>query len=154
MAMTINHERERTMTSLDTLRELHAELKAKVDIALDAMPEYRQMRALEEVIVKMETITGSAVQAMKAAASEPATHTVQGMASTVIRRAGEPLPLQRIFEYVDGIKKFPDKKKARVNVVSVLSKGKMLKAVHWRGQHAWWFANEPLPKEQNTGASP
>lgn len=131
------------MEDLDTLRGLRAELKAKVDAVLEATPEYRQMRALEAVIVKMESSGAPVPKALAA----PTDYTVQGLALTFIKRAGEPQPISAIFDYVHGVKKFDDPKKARINVVSLLSKGKKLRSVQWNGSHAWWFANEPLPRQ-------
>ena len=73
--------------------------------------------------------------------------TVEGLAVAFVRRAGEPKPLREVFDYIQSIRQFDDPKKARINVVSLLSKGKQLRSVQWKGEHAWWFKNEPLPKE-------
>jgi len=130
---------------LSTLREMYEDAKTKVE----ASPDYRRMLALRAAIAKME----APVPTIGAASPPLGKPTIEGLAAAFVRRAGEPKPIREVFDYIHGVRKFPFPKKARVNVVSALSKGKALRSVTWNGEAAWWLAGEPLPKDNSASAT-
>jgi len=128
------------------LRELRGHLHTKL---MRDVPEYRQLVALDEVIA-----TGEAPGIPGLSAIEPPAprQTIEGLALAAVRKAGVPLHIDVLLDEIDRVKKFPDRARARINVVSALSKGKAMRSVKWRGEYAWWPQGERLPEETKGSA--
>lgn len=128
------------------LAELRDRLREKLS---REVPEFRQLMALEAVLEPHEK---PRLPGIASTEPRPPKSTIEGLALAAVRKAGVPLHIDVVLEAIDRVKKFPDKHRARINVVSALSKGKALASVKWRGAYAWWPTGEKLP-DDGKGAS-
>jgi hypothetical protein len=137
------------MSEESPLIELRDQLRAAVEAKMQQLPEYRQLKALEEMLAGVKPAANQVVIELPSGNAQ----TVIGLAKAFIAKAGEPKPTREIVPYVDSVKKFGDPKRAKINVVSALSKAKKhFKSVPWKGEPMWWLADKPLPKERDARA--
>lgn len=130
------------MSEESPLLELRDQLRAKVDAKMQEMPEFRQLTALEELISK--TAAPAEVAPLDSGVSKK--QSIVALAMAYIARTGEPQPTRVLVPHIDSVKNFGDPKKAKVNVVSALSKDPRVKSVQWHKEPMWWLADKPLPK--------
>lgn len=146
------------MADVAALRKVRDDLKAEVEAAVADFvakhPTNVALQSVEQALATLEAeqqplplLTRADLELLRVGPKLPPT-TIVGIALDAIDGAGEPLTTAEIYPHVTRVKKFPDAKKGKINVVSAMSKDrKRIRSLVWKGQYAWWPADTALPDE-------
>lgn len=138
-----------------TLRALDA-LIAQVRERLSANREYVELQALEkaraDIVGKRNAGEARSPSPFRKLAEEIVIgrfkHGEPSQTEAVaaaLDEAGEPLTIAELVIKAKALGARVGGKNPRVNLGTTLSKGDRFKAVRWKGEMRWWFADRPLP---------
>jgi hypothetical protein len=146
------------MAHNETLAALDA-LIAKVQARLALSPDYIELTALQKARAEIAPVASRASKAMVDDETgesilmlptgrfdgKPPSQLEAALAE--LRDSGEPLTTPQLVERVRKRGGTVGGKNPNVNLGSTLSRAEMLKSIRWKGDHAWWFKNRPMPNE-------
>lgn len=131
------------MDAKEQLIQARNALQKAVDTALEALPEYRALEAVERAIEELAKAEKHGNEIIAEAAQQSYT----SLAIAALREAGAPLSTPQIIEYIGRYRPIShDPERAKINISSALSKDNRLQSISWVTGRAWWIVGERVPK--------
>jgi hypothetical protein len=144
------------MTAKSEMMQAHEAMATVLDAKFSNVPEWRAFRAIDRALLALETERPNGA---KAEHPERIRRPVEGAPASYVSLALKameegklPVPTLRLMEFIGKRRTLDaDPERAKVNVISSLSKNKQIKSVPWEGGKAWWYADRAVPKKEMAG---
>ncbi len=144
------------MTAKSELMKAHEAMAAVLDAKFSDVPEWKAFRAIDRALLALETEHGSDVTPLRVRPrlnernNQPPSYTA--LTGAALKETGKPIPTPQLMAFIGARRKLDvDPDKAKISVTSTLSKSPHYKSVPWAGGRAWWYADRPVPKNEQAG---
>ncbi len=142
------------MTAKTEMMQAHEAMASVLDAKLKDMPEWRAFRAIDRALIALETERPAAPRiapVIRRITPQSATAIPSYVDLTLkaIEEKSQPITTPDLMAFIGQRRQLgSDPEKAKINVISSLSKAKPVKSVLWQGGRAWWYADRAVPKRE------
>jgi hypothetical protein len=142
------------MSTKSDLLEAHAAMVAVLDAKLANMPEWKAFRAIERALLaeNQNPVTPDAAPRKASILKVREVPSYTTLTERALKEHERPIATPDLMDFIGQHRKLGnDSEKAKINVISSLSKSDRFRSVPWEGRKAWWYADRPVPKNEPAG---
>jgi hypothetical protein len=148
-------ERDHVMSTKTELLEAHQAMVALLDAKFSHINEWKAFRAIDRALVaelQQVPAEGPGPRSPKQPDTQPLSYV--GLTERALQEGGRPISTGPLVEFIGRHRDLgSDLERAKINISTSLSKSAKIKNIPWGGGRAWWYADQPAPKDQTAGSS-
>ena len=135
------------MAAKTELLEAQEAMAAVLDSKLSSLPEWRAYRAIQRALAAEDGEANGAAKERVWTHRPGQDPSYTFLTNAALAERGKPIPTPALMDFIGKNRKLDsDPERAKINVISSLSKSPLFTSVPWEGGRAWWYADRAVPK--------